>query len=88
MEVYAGFGEQTDYEVGRLITAIEGLGVMDNTIFIYIAGDNGASAEGQMNGMYSEMTYFNGVPETVPDMLKHYDAVSYTHLTLPTSDLV
>ncbi|MBL0006973.1 MAG: arylsulfatase [Saprospiraceae bacterium] len=73
MEVYAGFGEQTDYEVGRLITAIEGLGVMDNTIFIYIAGDNGASAEGQMNGMYSEMTYFNGVPETVPDMLKHYD---------------
>ncbi len=61
------------YEVGRLITAIEGLGVMENTIFIFIAGDNGASAEGQMNGMFSEMTYFNGVPETVPDMLKHYD---------------
>ena len=46
---------------------------MDNTIIIFIAGDNGASAEGQMNGMFSEMTYFNGVPETVPDMLKHYD---------------
>ena len=73
MEVYAGFAEQTDYEVGRLISSIEKLGVMDNTVIIFIAGDNGASAEGQMNGMYSEMTYFSGVPETVPDMLKHYD---------------
>jgi arylsulfatase len=73
MEVYAGFAEQTDYEVGRLLKAIEDLGEMDNTIIIYIAGDNGASAEGQMNGMFSEMTYFNAVPETVPDMLKHYD---------------
>jgi arylsulfatase A-like enzyme len=73
MEVYAGFAEQTDYEVGRLVTAIKDLGKMDNTIFLYIAGDNGSSAEGQMNGMFSEMTYFNGVAETVPDMLKHYD---------------
>ena len=73
MEVYAGFAEQTDYEVGRLISAIKELGVLDNTIIIFIAGDNGASAEGQMNGMYSEMTFFSGVPETVPDMLKHYD---------------
>ncbi|MBK9099261.1 MAG: arylsulfatase [bacterium] len=73
MEVYAAFAEQTDYEVGRLISAIEKLGVMDNTVIIFIAGDNGASAEGQMNGMFSEMTYFNAVPETVPDMLKHYD---------------
>lgn len=73
MEVYAGFAEHTDYEVGRLISAIEELGVLDNTVIMFIAGDNGASAEGQMNGMYSEMTYFNQVPETVPDMLKHYD---------------
>ena len=73
MEVYAGFAEQTDYEIGKLVTAIEELGVMENTIVILIAGDNGASAEGQMNGMYSEMTFFSGVPETVPDMLKHYD---------------
>jgi arylsulfatase len=73
MEVYAGFAEQTDYEVGRLLSSIEKLGVMDNTIVIFIAGDNGASAEGQMNGMYQEMTYFSGVAETVPDMLKHYD---------------
>jgi arylsulfatase A-like enzyme len=73
MEVYAAFADHTDHEIGRLIDAIEVLGEMDNTIIIYIAGDNGASAEGQMNGMYQEMTYFNGVPETVPDMLKHYD---------------
>jgi arylsulfatase len=73
MEVYAGFAEQTDYEAGRLISTLKDLGVMDNTVVIFIAGDNGASAEGQMNGMYSEMTYFSGVPETVPDMLKHYD---------------
>ena len=73
MEVYAGFAEQTDYESGRLISAIKDLGVLDNTLIIFIAGDNGASAEGQMNGMYNEMTYFNAVPETVPEMLKHYD---------------
>lgn len=73
MEVYAGFAEQTDYEAGRLIATIKELGIMDNTIIVFIAGDNGASAEGQMNGMFSEMTYFNGIVETVPDMLKHYD---------------
>jgi arylsulfatase A-like enzyme len=73
MEVYAAFAEQTDYEAGRLIASLEKLGVMDNTIIVFIAGDNGASAEGQMTGMYNEYTFFNGVPETVPDMLKHYD---------------
>jgi arylsulfatase A-like enzyme len=73
MEVYAGFGEHTDHEIGRLFTAIEDLGVMDNTVFIYIVGDNGASAEGTMNGLFNEMTYFNGVPESLQDMLKHYD---------------
>lgn len=73
MEVYAGFAAHTDYEVGRLMQSIEELGIMDNTVVVFIAGDNGASAEGQMNGMYQEMTYFNAVAETVPDMLKHYD---------------
>jgi arylsulfatase len=73
MEVFAGFAEQTDYEIGRLVAAIEDMGELDNTIILFIAGDNGASAEGQMNGMYQEMTYFSGVRETVPDMLKHYD---------------
>lgn len=73
MEVYAGFGEHTDHEIGRLYDAIADLGVLDNTIFIYIVGDNGASAEGTMNGLFNEMTYFNGVPETVQDMIRHYD---------------
>ncbi|HKO61827.1 MAG TPA: arylsulfatase [Pyrinomonadaceae bacterium] len=73
MEVYAAFGEHTDYEIGRLIDGIEATGHLDNTLIFYILGDNGTSAEGGMNGMYNEMTYFNGVPETVPDMLKNYD---------------
>ena len=73
MEVYAGFAEHTDYEVGRLVSAIEEMGELDNTVIVFIAGDNGASAEGQMNGVYNEMTYFNGIPETVPEMLKHLD---------------
>ncbi len=73
MENYAGFAEHTDNEIGRLYSAIEEVGQLDNTLFIYVVGDNGASAEGTMNGVYNEMTYFSGVPETVPDMLKNFD---------------
>ena len=73
MEVFAGFGEYADEEIGRLIHAIEGTGQFDNTLVFYIVGDNGASAEGGMNGLFNEMTYFNGVPENVQDILKHYD---------------
>lgn len=73
MEVFAGFGEYTDFEVGRLIQAIDSMGQLDNTLVFYVAGDNGASAEGGMNGALSELSYFNGVQETVPDILKHLD---------------
>ncbi len=73
MEVFAGFAEQTDYEIGRLVDAIAGMGQLENTLIFYILGDNGASAEGGMNGLFNEMTYFNGVEETVQDVLKHYD---------------
>jgi arylsulfatase A-like enzyme len=73
MEVFAGFAEQTDYEVGRLVKTIGDMGEMDNTLFIYIAGDNGASAEGSAFGMFNEMTAFNGVPESVADMLPKLD---------------
>lgn len=73
MEVYAGFGEHTDHEIGRLIDGIEATGQLDNTLIFYIIGDNGSSAEGGMNGLYNEMTYFNGVPENVADILKNYD---------------
>jgi arylsulfatase A-like enzyme len=73
MEVFAGFAEYTDTEIGRLIQAIEAAGQLDNTLIFYIVGDNGASAEGGMVGLYNEMTFFNGVHETVPDIMKHYD---------------
>ncbi len=73
MEVYSGFGEYADHEVGRLFDAIGDTGQLDNTLIFYILGDNGTSAEGGMSGMFNEMTYFNGVGETVQEMLKHYD---------------
>ena len=86
MEVYAGFLEHTDHHVGRLIDAIDDLGVLDNTIVYYIIGDNGASAEGTMNGAFNEMANFNGMaaietPEFMlskmndfgsPDSYNHY----------------
>ena len=72
-EVFAGFMEMTDYEVGRLMDAISDIGEMDNTLFIFVAGDNGTSAEGGMVGMYNEMTYFNGVEEKVEDLLPLMD---------------
>ena len=82
MEVYAGFGEYCDHEIGRLFDAIKVTGQFDNTLIFYIIGDNGTSAEGGMNGMFNELTYFNLVPETVQDMLKHYDEWG-SHTTYP-----
>ncbi|PHS15268.1 MAG: arylsulfatase [Blastopirellula sp.] len=72
-EVFAGFLEQTDYEIGRLMQAIKDIGEEDNTLVIYIAGDNGTSAEGGFVGMYNEMTYFNNVTEKVEDLLPLMD---------------
>ena len=73
MEVFAGFGEYADTEIGRLISTIKDLGQLDNTLIFYIIGDNGASAEGGMNGLFNEMTYFNGVPEPIEQQLAHID---------------
>ncbi len=72
-EVFAGFLEHTDDQIGRFKKALEDIGVMDNTLFIYIAGDNGTSAEGGFVGMYNEMTYFNGVTEKVEDLIPLID---------------
>jgi arylsulfatase A-like enzyme len=84
MEVYAAFGEYCDHEIGRLFDAVGETGQLDNTLIFFILGDNGTSAEGGMDGMFSEMTYFNGVQETVQDMLKHYDdwggPTTYPHM--------
>ncbi|MFB2596994.1 arylsulfatase [Herbiconiux sp. P17] len=61
MEVYAGFMEHTDHQIGRVIDTIADLGVLDDTIIYYIVGDNGASAEGTLNGAFNEMANFNGM---------------------------
>src|SRR5215475_8798410 len=63
MEIYAGFLEHTDHHVGRLIDALEELGVLEDTLVFYIVGDNGASAEGTPNGTFSELIVFNGAAE-------------------------
>ena len=72
-EVFAAFLDYTDHEIGRVLKAVDDVGQTANTLVIYIAGDNGASGEGGENGMFNEYTYFNGVKETVPDMLKVMD---------------
>ncbi len=73
VEVFAAYLDYTDHHIGRLIQSIEATGELDNTLIFYIAGDNGTSGEGGENGMFNEYTYFNGVAETVPDMLKVMD---------------
>jgi arylsulfatase A-like enzyme len=92
MELYAGFLEQTDHEVGQVIDAIDGLGVLDDTLIYYIIGDNGASAEGTVNGCFNEMTTLNGMPDIetpefllskiddfgTPNAYNHY-AVGWAH---------
>ena len=92
MEVYAGFLEHTDHHIGRLVDAIEDLGALDDTLVYYIIGDNGASAEGTINGSFNETFIFNGAdaletPEFVasrigefgtPTAYNHY-AVGWAH---------
>jgi len=75
MEIYAGFLEQTDHEVGRVIDAIDDLGALDDTLIFYIIGDNGASAEGTPIGCFNEMTTLNGMPgiETTDFLLSKID---------------
>ena len=75
MEVYAGFMEHTDFHVGRLIDAVEDLGILDDTLVILISGDNGASAEGTVNGSFNELLMLNGAAalETVDFMAGHID---------------
>ena len=64
MEVYAGYSENADHNAGRVIEAIEELGELDNTLVIWIWGDNGASMEGTLTGSFNELTMQNGIPLT------------------------
>jgi arylsulfatase A-like enzyme len=92
MEIYAAFLEHTDFHIGRLIDALTGLGVLDDTLVYYIIGDNGASAEGTVNGSFNETLIFNGADKLetpgwiaahidefgTPTAYNHY-AVSWAH---------
>ena len=88
MEVYAGFLEHTDHHVGTVIDAIEDLGILDNTLIYLIIGDNGASAEGTMNGAFNEMANFNGMaaletPEFMRSKMDEFGSPSsYNHYSV------
>ena len=73
MECFAGFLEHTDFHVGRLVDTLEDLGVLEDTLVYYIIGDNGASAEGTVNGTFNELLMLNGAGEfeTVDSMASH-----------------
>jgi arylsulfatase A-like enzyme len=73
MEIYAGYLEQTDHNVGRVLETLEQIGVRDNTLVIYIIGDNGASAEGQVEGATNLESAMNGVVLTAEQMLPHIE---------------
>jgi arylsulfatase A-like enzyme len=85
MEVYAGFLEHTDHHVGRLVDALDDLGVLEDTLVYYIVGDNGASAEGTPTGCFNELVVLNGAAgvETVDFMRARIDdfgtAAAYNH---------
>lgn len=86
MEVYAGFAEHTDHEIGRLVERLREMGELDNTLFIYIAGDNGASAEGGPNGTGNEMMALNGIVQSIDQMLpmldRWGDPTTYPHFSV------
>src|SRR5262245_63384405 len=70
MEVFAAYGAHCDHHMGRVVDAVKQLPGADNTIFIYIAGDNGSSAEGGLDGSLSENMFFNGFSEKSQDNIK------------------
>ena len=88
MEVYAGFLEHTDHHIGRLVDALEDLGVLEDTLVYYIIGDNGASAEGTINGTFNEMFVFNGAaaletPEFVASRIDEFGTpTAYNHFAV------
>jgi arylsulfatase len=75
MEVFAAFTAHTDYEMGRLLDAVRAQPDADNTLIIYVVGDNGASAEGGLVGLLNENSFFNNVPELLEDNLARIDEI-------------
>jgi arylsulfatase A-like enzyme len=88
-EVFAAYAAYTDHEIGRVIQAVEDLGKLDNTLIIYIEGDNGTSAEGSLMGTPNVMTSYQGIPVPVEEQLKFYDvwgsSKTYPHMAVPWS---
>src|SRR5258705_1603645 len=89
-EVFAGYAAYTDNEIGRVIQAVEDMGKLDNTLIIYISGDNGTSAEGTLEGTYNQMTAYNAIltlPEAV--QMLHYENrgsdKTYPHMSVAWS---
>ena len=87
VEVYAAYLAYTDHEIGRVIQAVEDMGKLDDTLIIYISGDNGSSTEGTMNGTPNEVAMFNGVNVPVEDQLKYFYDVwgsdrTYNHMAI------
>src|SRR5207344_2319157 len=89
-EVFAGYAAYTDNEIGRVIQAVEDMGKLDNTLIIYISGDNGTSAEGTLEGTPNQMTAYNAIldlPEI--ELLRYYEswgsAATYPHMSVAWS---
>ncbi|MGD9529366.1 MAG: sulfatase-like hydrolase/transferase [Pseudonocardia sp.] len=73
MEVYAGYQENADHNLGRVLDELERMGELDNTLIFYIWGDNGASMEGTLTGSFNELTMQNGIPLTAKQQLALID---------------
>jgi arylsulfatase len=86
METFAGFAAHTDHEVGRLVAQLQAIGALDNTVFYYIVGDNGASAEGGPEGTFNEMMALNGIIGKADQMMQHIDtwgdATTFPHFAI------
>jgi arylsulfatase len=88
VDVYAAYLAYTDNEIGRVIQAVQDMGKLDNTLIIYISGDNGGSAEGTLVGTPNEVAMFNGVVVPVEDQLHYFYDVwgsdqTYAHMAVP-----
>jgi arylsulfatase A-like enzyme len=83
METFAAYTAQTDAVVGRVLDALRDMGQLNNTLVIWEIGDNGASMEGTLSGVFNEMSSLNGVPKDTSYLVKHIDEIggptSYNH---------
>ena len=86
-EVFAAYAAYTDDEIGRVIQQVKDMGELDNTLIIYIVGDNGTSPEGTLSGTPNQWTAYNGILDIpIEDQLKYYDAwgsdQTYPHMAV------